>query len=155
MTTTLPRRASGTLSPLFGRDPFRALQEQMDDLIARFESEWNGEPVGGLTVPSLDVSETEDALQVRMDMPGIKPDDIDIEVSGNTLRISGERKEEKQEQGKTVHRVERRYGTFARAVTLPCPVNEDEIDAECREGVLTVTLPKTEQARTKKIKVKG
>lgn len=154
MTTTLPARASRALRPFTLRDPFRALQEQMDDLIARFETEWNGEPLPSITAPLLDLSETDDSLQVRTDMPGIKPEDINIEVTGNTLRISGERKEEKEEKGKTYHRVERRYGTFARSLTLPCTVQEDKIEAECHDGVLNVTLPKTEQARTKKIKVK-
>jgi HSP20 family protein len=155
MTTTLPTRTSRTLRPFFSRDPFRALHEEMDDLIAQFKTEWNGEQLPRLTTPSLDLSETDNTLQVRMDMPGIKPSDIDIEVTGNTLRVSGERKEEKEEKGNTYHRVERHYGTFARMVTLPCEVNENKIEAECHDGVLTLTLPKTEQSKSKKIKVKG
>jgi HSP20 family protein len=155
MTTTLPTRTSQTLSPLFSREPFRTLQEEMDNLISRFETEWNGEQLPRLMTPSLDLSETDDSLQVRMDMPGIKPSDIDIEVIGNTLRISGERKEEKEEKGKMYYRMERHYGTFARMVTLPCEVNENKIEAECHDGVLTLTLPKTEQSKSKKIKVKG
>jgi HSP20 family protein len=155
MTTTLPARTSWGLRPFFSRDPFRALQDEMDDLIGQFETEWNGDLPSRVTAPSLDLSETDDSLQVRMDMPGIKADDVNIEVTGNTLRVTGERKEEKEEKGKTYHRVERRYGKFARALSLPCAVKEDKIEAECRDGVLTVTLPKTEPSRTKKIKVKG
>lgn len=154
MTTTMPAQRRGLLSTFPGRDPFRALQEQMDDLIARFESDWNGESGLRTATPSLDLSESEDALEVRTDMPGIKPEDIDIEVTGNTLRISGERNEESEEKGKTFHRIERRHGTFARAITLPCDVDAEKIEAQSNDGVLTVTLPKTEPAKTKKIKVK-
>lgn len=155
MTTTLPARTSRALSPFFTRDPFRSLQDDLESLLTQFEGEFNGGSTLRVAAPSLDLVETDKAFQARLDMPGIKPNDIDIEVTGNTLRISGERKEEKEEKGKTYHRVERRYGTFARSVTLPCEVQEDKIEAECRDGVLTVTLPKTEQAKTKKIKVKG
>jgi HSP20 family protein len=155
VTTTLPTKSSQTLSPIYGQDPFRALQNEMDNLIAQFETNWNGEQLPRLATPSLDLSETDGSIQVRMDMPGIKPSDIQIEVTGNTLRVRGERKEEKEEKGKSYHRMERRYGMFARSVTLPCEVNEEKIEAECHDGVLTVTLPKTEPSKTKKIKVKG
>jgi HSP20 family protein len=70
------------------------------------------------------------------------------------LTISGERKDEKEEKGKTFHRVERHYGSFSRSVTLPSAVAEDKVDAQYHDGVLTVTLQKTEEAKSKKIKVK-
>jgi HSP20 family protein len=71
------------------------------------------------------------------------------------LVITGERKEEKEEKGKTFHRIERRSGSIRRSVTLPCAVKEGEINAQCKDGVLTVTLPKAEKACTRKIPVKG
>ena len=155
MTTSLATRVSEALSPLFGRDPITRLQRDMDDLLRRFETDWGGE--GSLTVisPSVDLSETDEALQLRMDVPGLKAEEINIEVSGNTIRISGEHKEEKEEKGRTFHRLERRRGTFTRSLTLPVAVKEDKITASCEEGVLTINLPKTEVAKTRKIAVKS
>jgi HSP20 family protein len=101
------------------------------------------------------LSETPESVQVRMDLPGIKPDDVNIEIAGNTLRITGERKEEKDEKNKTYHRVERRFGSFSRSVSLPCSVKEAAVNAEHANGVLTVTLPKSEEAKSHKIKVKA
>ena len=80
-------------------------------------------------------------------------DNIDIEISGNMLTITGDRQEEKEEKGLTFHRVERRTGHFSRTVVLPCEIDEDRIEAKSDDGVLTVSLPKTEAAQTKKIKV--
>ena len=71
------------------------------------------------------------------------------------LTVSGERKEEREEKGKTYHRVERRVGSFSRSVTLPCPVREDAVDAQYKNGILTIKLPKTEEAKARKITVKG
>jgi HSP20 family protein len=89
-----------------------------------------------------------------MDIPGMETKDIDIQVNGNLLTISGERKEEREEKGTTFHRVERRVGSFSRTVTLPCPVKEDAVDAQYKNGTLTVKLPKTEETKSKKITVK-
>ena len=155
MNAPLSTRISRGLAPLLGREPFRALQEEMDDLINRFSSEWTDEWSRGLMVPSVDLVEGEAEIEVRMDLPGIKPSEIDISVTGNTLRVSGEKREEKEEKGKTYHRVERRTGAFARSISLPCAIAEGKITAECHDGVLTITLPKAQQAKTHKIKVKG
>lgn len=155
MSTALPARISEKLGQLRRRDPFHVLQQEMDDLINRFSEDWGVDWLSRPFTPLADVSETADALQVRLDVPGIPAKDIDIEVSGNTLRVKGERKEEHEEQGKSWHRVERRQGSFERSVTLPCAVREDQVEATCNEGVLTIRLPKTEAARTHKIQVKG
>ncbi|MFH1303231.1 MAG: Hsp20/alpha crystallin family protein, partial [Planctomycetota bacterium] len=98
----------------------------------------------------LDMSETDDEIEVRMDVPGILPEEIEVEVSGNTLFITGERKEEKETKGKTYHRIERTYGSFSRSVTLPCDVESDHIEAQCENGVLTVTLPKSDFRKPQK-----
>jgi HSP20 family protein len=124
------------------------LREEMQDLAERF---W-GEGEGG---PSIDLSETDNSVEVKMDLPGIKPGEVDIQVNGNLLTISGERKEEKEEKGRTYHRLERRVGMFSRSLTLPCAVVEGEAAAEYRDGILSITLPKAEGAKTHKIKVKG
>jgi HSP20 family protein len=156
MTTELSTRPSTRLGRMFDRDPFRALQQQLDDLFGSFSSEWDG---GGMLAaefrPSLDVSETDDAIQVRADLPGIKPEEVEVEVRGNVLRITGERKEEREEKGKTWHRTERRVGTFARSMTLPCDVRDEKVQAEYADGVLCITLPKAEKAKTHKIAVKA
>lgn len=156
MTTALSTRVSQALSPLFGRDPFASLQKEMDDLLSRFQSDWsgNGNGLAAAISPSIDLSETDDALQVRMDVPGLKANEINIEVSGNTLRVSGEHKEEKEEKGKTFHRIERRSGSFSRSLTLPAAVKESQVTAESADGVLTINLPKVEVAKTQKITVK-
>ena len=109
--------------------------------------------MAGMLSPSLDLSETPEAVQVRMDLPGMKPEDVNIEITGNTLRITGERKEGKEEKNKTY--VERRLGSFSRSVALPCPVKESDVNAEYANGVLTVTMWKSEEAKAHKIKIKA
>lgn len=147
-------RKPGDLASFFGRAPFWSLRDEMDHLLTRFSDDWNS---GWLTQgfeASLDLSETNDKIEVHLDVPGIKPEEIDVEVSGNQLRITGERKEEQEEKGKTFHRVERRSGSFSRTVTLPCDVKEDAIEACCDNGVLTISLPKAEAVKCHKVTVK-
>lgn len=155
MSSTLSTRLSRAIQPLIGIDPFAGLQKEMDDLLNRFQSDWNGNRLPAVTIPAADLSETDDELQIRMDMPGLKADDIDIEIAGNSIRISGQHKEEKEEKGRTFHRIERRTGSFARSVTLPAAIKDDKVTAECKDGVLTITMPKTEAAKTHKVTVKG
>jgi HSP20 family protein len=153
MNTLLPSRFTQVMEP--GRDLFREMREEMDDVLGRLSTRWGPDWLSEPRfVPSLDLSETDGTLEVRMDVPGMKPEEVEIEVSGNTLRVSGERKEEKEEKGRTFHRVERSRGTFVRSVRLPCAVREDQVLGEQRDGVLTITLPKCEEAKTHKIKVK-
>jgi len=157
MTTALvPNRAARALKSWFGRDPFRDLQTEMDHMLSRFSERWIG--ADGLPEawnPSLDLSETDTEVQIMMDAPGMKPEEIDIEVTGNMLRIHGEHKEEKEEKARTFHRVERRMGSFSRMVELPCDVIEDKVAAEFKDGVLRVTLPKAEAAKTHRVAVKA
>lgn len=155
MSTALTNRVSRALRPLFTRDPFAGFQKEMDDLMTRFRADWNGDWPAEMTIPSVDLSETDDALQIRLDVPGLKAEEINIEVSGNTIRISGEHKEEKEEKGRTFHRIERTSGSFARSLELPAAVKEDKVTAECADGVLTINLPKTEAAKTQKVPVKA
>jgi HSP20 family protein len=149
----MTRRPGGL--PSLWRDPFTAIREEMKDLRAQMFGDGDEGWLTGAMAPALDLSETETAIDVRMDLPGITAKDIDIQVNGNLLTVSGERKEEKEEKGKTFHRVERSYGSFSRTVTLPCAVNESEVAAEYKDGVLTIKLPKTEESKAHKIKVKG
>ncbi len=140
--------------PWFG--PLAPLRDEFEDVMSKFfgdESEgWLGRGVGA----ALDLAETDQTVEIKLDLPGIKPADVDIQLSGNALTIRGQRKEETTEDDKekAFHRVERRYGSFSRTVTLPCAVNEDEATAEFNDGVLTITLPKAEEAKARKIKIK-
>ncbi len=103
---------------------------------------------------AMDVIETKDSLIVKASVPGIKPEDIDVSVTGDVLTIRGETaSEEKIEQGSYL-RQERRFGKFERSLTLPSLVTADKADAKFEHGVLTLTLPKAEQAKPKSIKVK-
>ena len=135
--------------------PFQTIREEMEDLWTNVLSErepWFGR---AWMAPPLDVSENNSHVTVRMDLPGIKPEEIDIQLSGNVITISGDRKEEKEEKGETFHRIERRSGSFSRSVTLPCSVDESKVDAQYHDGVLTVTMPKSDEAKARRIKVKS
>jgi HSP20 family protein len=146
---------SGKVRPWFRRGPLESIRGEMEDLFSRTFGERADLWAVDRITPSLDLSETDGALEVRMDIPGMEAKDIDIQVNANVLTVSGERKEEREEKGKTYHRVERRVGAFSRSVTLPCPVKEDAVDAQYKNGILTIKLPKTEEAKTRKITVKG
>ena len=150
---------SGALTTRRGSAPsrwneHRGFLDEMENRLARLWEEGQESWFGGNAVPLVDVSETDTTIEAKLDLPGVDPKEIDIQLNGSVLTVSGERKEEKEEKGKTYHRVERRVGNFSRSLTLPCPVEEDEVAAAYKKGVLTITLPKTEQAKTRKITVK-
>jgi HSP20 family protein len=119
------------------------LQDELDRLFGT-QAVW---------APALDVQESKDNYIFRAELPGLKREEIDVSLQDDTLVISGERKVEKVEEGVEVHRQERYYGKFQRTLTLPEPVAADKVKAEYKDGVLTVTLPKTEAAKPKKIDV--
>ena len=137
------------------RDSLSKLHNEMDDL---FDSFFRGldRPFAGYKAwPTIDVAEQDDAIVVRAEVPGCKAEDVDISIYGNTLTISGEKKlsEEKREKG--YYHMESAYGSFRRELTLPTDVDRDKIQAVCKDGVLTVTLPKAETTKAVKVKVKG
>ena len=103
--------------------------------------------------PALDVLEDKDNITVRVDMPGVKPDEIDLYISSDVLHIKGERKQEIGREDENYHAIERGYGKFDRRVALPTKTEEDNITASYKDGVLTVKLPKREEEVTGKIKV--
>ena len=155
MTKTLTAKESRPTTTAMRRPSFAALRREMEDMLARMWGEHDASWWTGEFSPSADLAETDNSFEIRVDAPGMAAKDFDIEVNGNIVTVRGERKEEKEEKGKTYHRVERRYGAFSRSMTLPCNVNEDEVAAEYANGILTVTLPKREDAAPKKVSVKG
>ncbi len=153
MTTTLTPNRSQSVATT--RDPFSLIRKEMDDLITNF---WGNSQSGWLSQamsPALDIVESDNSFIIKMDAPGLQSKDINVQVHGNTLTLSGQRNEEKETKDKTFYRMERRHGNFSRTVSLPCNVNEGEAVAEYSNGVLTLTLPKAEGAKVKKIPVKG
>ena len=103
--------------------------------------------------PALDVYEQKDNFVVKAELPGMKKEDIQVSLHDGSLSISGERKSETKHEDADVYRAERFFGRFQRAVTLPAPVAPDKVKAQYKDGVLTVTLPKTEEAKPKQIDV--
>jgi HSP20 family protein len=136
------------------RDPWNALREEMSDLRSRFLGDEDG-GFNAPNLPSVDLSETDNAIEVRMDVPGVKAKDIDIQINGNLLTVMANREEEREEKGRTYYRVERQCGQTSRTISLPASVNESEVAAEYHDGVLSITLPKTDESKARKIKVKG
>ena len=104
-------------------------------------------------VPSVDISETDGGYQIKAEIPDVKKEDVKVTLEDGVLRIQGERKQEKEENGKKYHRVERSYGSFARSFTLPDLVDEGKVKAEFKDGVLNLQLPKSEKAKPKAIEV--
>jgi len=134
------------------------LQSRMNRL---FESFFDGErgEIGEVAEPALrpfvDIIETPETIQVKAELPGIAPADIEVSVSDNVLTIRGEKATEKEEKGKTWHRRERSWGQFFRSVALPLEVESEHVEAVDEAGVLTITLPKRESAKPRRIAVKA
>ena len=137
-------------------EPFRGvstLQEQINRLFTEAFDRKGEESSLSAWAPAVDIQETEQELVVKADLPGIDPKDLDIRVENNLLTIRGERKFEKKVNEDSYLRVERSYGSFARSFTLANTVNAEAIQADYHNGVLTLTLPKREEAKPKQIKV--
>ncbi len=145
------------LVPWMGTLPrsFTRFEDEMENLVNRFfgDREWFPGNGGRTFAPKVNVAETEGEYEVSVDLPGMKPEEFTVEVREGNLWISGEKKEEKEEKGKTFHRVERHYGEFRRVIPLMGAVKENEIHAEYKEGVLMITLPKAEEVKPKKIEI--
>jgi HSP20 family protein len=103
--------------------------------------------------PALDLYEDKDNLYVKVELPGMKREDIDVSLHEGSLSISGERKSEQKHEDAEVYRAERFFGRFQRTVTLPTPVAADKVKAQYKDGILNITLPKTEEAKPKHIDV--
>ena len=140
-------------------EPFRDLVSTQDrfnqlfnDTFARaFGDQHEVSPRGW--VPPMDIYETGDSLVLKAELPGINPDDVEIRVEDSTLYLKGERKFEKEVKGENLHRVERSYGTFTRSFALPNTIDAGKVKAEYQNGILTLTMPKREEAKPRAIKI--
>jgi len=168
------RRASSPPAPTrrSGGDLFQSFRNEIDRLFDQFSrggafgfpslrrmfepEPFEREPAAGFAAPMVDVSEDDKAFHITADLPGITEKDIDVTLSGDTLTIGGERREEREEKDRNYHFSERRFGSFRRAFSLPAGVDRDKIEANFKNGVLSVTLPKTPEAmqQQKRIEVK-
>ncbi|MBN1553991.1 MAG: Hsp20/alpha crystallin family protein [Phycisphaerae bacterium] len=138
--------------------PLARLRDEMDDLFGRFFDDWDIPglaPMRGGWLPSMEISEQEDKILVKAELPGVTSKDIDVSVRNNVLTITGEKKEQTEDKGEGYYRSERRYGSFRRDIQLPSGIDEGKVEAACKDGVLTVTLPKSEQAKARRIEVKN
>jgi len=106
-------------------------------------------------VPALDVRESQDRFDVTVDLPGLEPDDVNVTFEDGMLSISGKREFSAEDRGETWHRIERSFGTFARSMRLPQTADTERIEATFDKGVLTVSVPKTEQAKPRTIEVRS
>jgi HSP20 family protein len=140
-------------------DPFReavSLSDAMNLLFReRFVRPSNGTGQTGSTMLPLDVSENENEFVVKASLPGVKPEDVQITVHGDTLTIQGESKFVEEKEGEQWHLRERRFGSFQRSISLPTAVNSDKAQAQFEHGVLSLTLPKAEGAKPRQIKIGG
>jgi HSP20 family protein len=140
-------------------EPFKEMMTLRNAMDRLFEdsfvrpSTWLFEGEGRGTLP-LDMYQTENEIVVKASLPGFKPEDVDISISGDTLTIKGERKEETETKEENYFYKERRYGSFSRMVTIPVEVKSEAAEATFENGELTLTIPKAETAKPKQIKVK-
>ena len=131
--------------------PFSAFGRVFDDFLVR---NWlRFDEADRLIAPSLDIVEDEHAYVVTAELPGLKKEDVQIQLEDGVLSISGEKKQETDVKEKTFHRMERRYGSFYRAVTLPAGVDVEKVDARFEDGVLKIRVPKREEIKPKAIKI--
>lgn len=140
--------------------PFRemsGLQKEMDRLFGQHFGRMRGPEEEDLAAtawaPPVDIFETEDKVVLKAEFPGLKKEDIEIQVRDNTLTLKGEKKFEKEVKEESYHRVERAYGSFQRSFTLPSTIKQDGIEASFKDGILEISLPKAEEAKPKQVKI--
>jgi HSP20 family protein len=142
-------------------DPFKEMEETQNRLARIFGLTPARLPNGNkesMTItewaPSVDIIEDDKEWLVKTDLPEVKKEDVKVTVENGVLTITGERKFEKEEKGKKYHRIERSYGNFLRSFTLPDAADGSKVNAEFKDGVLKVHLPKSEKAKAKSVEVK-
>ena len=138
--------------------PFEQFRGEIDRLFDRFMSapfDWASDLRSwpALQSPAMDVSETDNEIVVRAELPGVDPKEMEITVAGDILTVAGEKKSSSEQKGENYYHVERRFGSFRRSMQLPSGVDRDSVAASFNNGVLTVRMKKTEAAKRKKVKV--
>lgn len=131
----------------------QAMDRLFEENFVRPSSLFTGLREGAM--PALDIYQTDDAVVIKAAVPGVKPEDIDITITGNTLTIKGETRVEEDVKKESYYRQERRYGAFSRTVELPPHLQTDKAEAFFEHGVLTLTIPKAEEIKPKAIKIKA
>jgi HSP20 family protein len=143
-------------------EPFRDLMSLQERMNRMFDESYRGRgqqsseddwALGGSWAPAVDIYEQDGNIVMKAELPGIDPKDVDIRLENNTLTLRGERKLDKDVKRDNYHRVERAYGAFSRSFTLPTMVDQGNIKAEFKDGVLRVVLPKREEAKPRQIQI--
>lgn len=139
-------------------DPFQSLHREMnrlfDDVFRTGSTQESGQGGGVALSPNMDVSETENEVRICAELPGVKEEDVDVTLNDDVLTIRGEKKFERKDDKENYHFMERSYGSFQRSLRLPYPVNPEEVRADFDNGVLTVSIPKSQQQqRSRRIQV--
>jgi len=146
-----------TLIPFTSRLPrlWGGFEREMENAMRRmFDWETDAGSEFDLSfAPNLNLAETDSGYEVTVDLPGVKPEEVNVEFKDGALWITGERKSETEEKDKTFHRVERHFGSFRRIIRLGTDINPESIHADYKEGVLTITAAKAEEARSKRIEI--
>ena len=141
-------------------DPFRDLVSIQDELNRLFGRTYTGgealrPTAAGAWMPSMDVYETGDTIVAKLELPGIEPGDVEVAVEDSTLTVSGKREFESETNEENYHRVERRYGSFSRSISLPQTADVGKVNARFDKGVLQIEVPKSERAKPKKIEIEA
>jgi HSP20 family protein len=126
---------------------FDRLIESVFDSLGWREASWRG------WAPPMELAETEDAYIVRLEVPGVRPEDIEVTLAGDTLTIRGRRERSEEQEGETYHLIERAYGEFVRSFTLPSAVDPENISADYKDGVLELRLPKAQRELPRRIPI--
>ncbi|HSM83368.1 MAG TPA: Hsp20/alpha crystallin family protein [Nodosilinea sp.] len=137
-------------------EPFRGIEQlhqEMNHLFDRLMQEGDGDGRSLTFIPSAELEETDQAIQLKLEVPGMEAKDLDVEVTESTVSVKGERKSESKTEEKGVVRSEFRYGTFERLIPLPVPIQTANVQATYKNGLLTLTLPKVESAPQSTVKV--
>lgn len=137
-------------------EPFReieTLQRQMNRLFEDITTRADGEYHGFAFVPSAELEDTPEAILLRLEVPGLEPEDLDVQVTAESVAITGERRTEVRTEEKGLTRSEFRYGKFQRVIPLPVRIQNNQVQAEYKNGILKLTLPKAEEERNRVVKV--
>jgi HSP20 family protein len=148
------------MSTIVRWDPFKDVAMLQDRMNRAFGDLWghtrrpDEDYISGSWMPTVDVRETKNALEISAELPGIEPKEVEVSVEDGVLTLKGARNFEKATEGETYHRVERAYGSFERSFSLPTNVDPEKVQAVYRHGVLHLTLPKREEAKPRSISIK-